>query len=73
MFLPDENRSIYEKEGKNMAEKTIPKDPDREMAYFRFAIIAPVIQGTFPDASAAAYCRRVTQNPLRRPDGTMFR
>jgi len=73
MFLPDENRSIYEKEGKNMAEKTNPKDPGREMAYFRFATIAPVIQGTFPDASVAAYCRRVTQNPLRRPDGTMFR
>jgi transposase InsO family protein len=73
MFLPGENRSTYEKEGKNMDEKTISRDPGREMAYFRFAIIAPVIQGTFPDASVAAYCRRVTQNPLRRPDGTMFR
>ena len=49
-----------------------PKDPDREMAYFRFALIAPVIQGTFPDASIAAYARRVTEKPMTKPDGTMF-
>lgn len=53
-------------------EKMINKDPDRELAYFRFALIAPVIQGTFPDASIAAYCRRVTENPIARPDGVMF-
>jgi transposase InsO family protein len=53
-------------------EKTISKDPDRELAYFRFALIAPVIQGTFSDASIAAYCRRVTENPIQRPDGAMF-
>ena len=53
-------------------EKTINKDPDRELAYFRFALIAPVIQGTFPDASVAAYCRRVSEKPIARPDGTMF-
>ena len=53
-------------------EKTINKDPDRELAYFRFALIAPVIQGTFPDASIAAYCRRVTEFPIARPDGVMF-
>ena len=47
-------------------------DPDREMAYFRFALIAPVIQGTFPDASAAAYCRRITEKPIARPDGILF-
>jgi transposase InsO family protein len=45
---------------------------DRELAYFRFALIAPVIQGTFTDPSAAAYCRRVTENPITRPDGTIF-
>ena len=54
-------------------EKTDHKDPDRELAYFRFALIAPVIQGTFPDASIAAYCRRVTENPIIRPDGTPFK
>jgi len=52
-------------------EKT-SKDPERELAYFRFALVAPVIQGTFPDVSIAAYCRRVTEKPIARPDGTMF-
>jgi transposase InsO family protein len=47
-------------------------DTDREMAYFRFALIAPVIQGTFTDASIAAYCRRVTEQPIMRPDGSSF-
>jgi transposase InsO family protein len=45
---------------------------DRELAYFRFAMIAPVIQGTFADPSVAAYCRRVTEGPIIRPDGTPF-
>ena len=53
-------------------EKSTSKDMDRELAYFRFALIAPVIQGTFPDASVAAYCRRITENPIKRPDGTTF-
>ena len=53
-------------------EKANTKDMDIEMAYFRFALIAPVIQGTFNDSSAAAYCRRVTENPIVRPDGTTF-
>ena len=44
-----------------------------ETAHFRFALIAPVIQGLFPDVSAAAYYRRVTENPIKRPDGTEFR
>jgi len=53
-------------------ENTNAKDLDREMAYFRFALVAPVIQGNFPDASVAAYCRRITENPITRPDGTLF-
>ena len=53
-------------------EKMVSKDPDRELAYFRFALIAPVIQGTFPDASIAAYSRRVTEKPITRPDGVVF-
>ncbi|MGL5254552.1 MAG: hypothetical protein ACRC9L_06125 [Brevinema sp.] len=40
-----------------------------EMGHFKFALIAPVIQGVFPDPSAAAYYRRVTANPLTLPDG----
>ena len=53
-------------------EKTNPNDMGREWAYFKFALIAPVIQGTFPDASVAAYSRRVTSVPILRPDGTTF-
>ena len=48
-------------------EKTVV--PPAEMAQFRFALIAPVIQGLYPDASRSAYYRRVTQKPLRFPDG----
>ena len=51
------------------------KDPetikrDAEVAQFRFALIAPVIQGLFPDASATAYYKRVTASPLTLPDGS---
>ena len=53
-------------------DKSKTKDQDRELAYFRFALIAPAIQGTFPDASIAAYCRRVTEAPITRPDGVLF-
>ena len=48
-------------------DKTNTKAPDRELAYFRFALIAPVIQGTFADVSIAAYCRRVTERLITRP------
>lgn len=47
-------------------------DPAREMALFRFSLVAPVIQRTYSDDSAAAYFRRVASRPLRRPDGTEF-
>ena len=40
------------------------------VAQFRFALIAPVIQDLFPDASKTAYYKRVTENPLKLPDGT---
>ena len=53
-------------------DKTNNTDPDRELAYFRFALIAPVIQKTYTDASIAAYCRRITESPITRPDGTAF-
>lgn len=43
-----------------------------KVAHFRFALIAPVIQGLYPDASEAAYYRRVTKDPILRPDGTSF-
>ena len=41
-----------------------------QIAQFKFALIAPVIQGLFPDASRAEYYRRVTEKPLTLPDGT---
>lgn len=40
-----------------------------EMAYFRFSLIAPVIQGTFTDPSKTAYYRRVTENAFSLPNG----
>lgn len=40
-----------------------------EIAQFRFALIAPVIQGLFPDPSAAAYYRRISQKTFTLPDG----
>lgn len=44
-----------------------------EMAYFRFALIAPVIQGIFPDPTKTAYYRRVTENDLTLPNGKTTR
>lgn len=41
------------------------------IAQFRFALIAPVLQGLFPDASRTAYYKRVTEKPLVLPDGTV--
>jgi transposase InsO family protein len=43
-----------------------------DIAHFRFALIAPVIQGTFFEPSAAAYYRKVTEKPLSLPDGSFF-
>ena len=39
------------------------------IAQFRFGVIAPVVQKRFPDASAAAYFRRVTEQPFTLPGG----
>ena len=44
-----------------------------ELAYFRFALIAPVIQGNFTDPSKTAYYRRVTENELTLPGGRTTR
>ena len=44
-----------------------------KVAQFRFALSAPVIQGLYPDASEAAYYRRITKEPIIRPDGTSFK
>ena len=44
-----------------------------DTAHFRFALVAPVIQGTFFEPSAAAYYRKVTDNDLTLPDGSTFK
>jgi hypothetical protein len=41
------------------------------MAYFKFSLIAPVIQGTFTEPSKTSYYKRVTQNPFTLPDGSI--
>lgn len=41
------------------------------VAEFRFGLIAPVIQGLFPDASANAYYKRIAQKEFTLPDGTV--
>ena len=44
-----------------------------DIAHFRFALIAPVIQGTYFEPSSAAYFRKVTANELTLPDGSSFK
>ena len=49
---------------KNLATAT-------QIAQFRFALIAPVIQDLYPDVSRTAYYKRVTEKPLTLPDGSV--
>ena len=53
-----------------MSKDTEQTKHDAEVAQFRFALIAPVVQGLYPDAPAAAYYKRVTEKPLTLPDGS---
>ena len=53
-----------------MSKDTETMKHNAEVAQFRFALIAPVIQGLYPDASATAYNKRVTASPLTLPDGS---
>jgi putative transposase len=43
-----------------------------DMAYFRFSLIAPVIQGTFTDPTKTAYYRRVTEISFTLPTGKVM-
>lgn len=43
---------------------------DAAVAQFRFALIALVVLGLFPDASATAYYKRINKNPLTLSYGT---
>ena len=40
-------------------------------AQFKFGLIAPVIQGLFPDASRTAFYKRVAGRPIEFPDGSV--
>lgn len=51
-------------------QEPLPTAADIAEGQWRFGLIAPVIQGTFPEQSASAYYRRVTESPLNKPDGT---
>jgi len=39
------------------------------IAQMKFGVIAPVIQGLFPDATKTAYYKRASEKPLTMPDG----
>lgn len=41
------------------------------VAQFKFGLIAPVIQNTYPDASRTAYYKRIAKKPITLPDGTV--
>ena len=51
-----------------MTSNSSSKNPI-DAAYFKFALIAPVIQDIFPDATKTAYYKRVTEKPFTLPDG----
>ena len=52
-------------------------DPDdkrkMEVAHVKLGLISPLLNGTYPDASKAAYRRRVAESPVLMPDGTAMR
>lgn len=54
-----------------MSKETETAKHDAEVAQFRFAMIAPVVHGLYPDASATAYYKRITEKPLTLPDGNI--
>lgn len=43
------------------------------MAEFKLGLVAPAVNGTFPDATMADYFRRIAAEPLELPDGTTRR
>ena len=44
-----------------------------ELAEYKFGLIAPAVNGTYPDASMAEYFRRVSAETVAMPDGTVAR
>lgn len=58
--------------GAILMENTISNKTAIDMAYFRFSLIAPVIQNTFSDSTKTAYYKRITANPFTLPDGKVM-
>ena len=56
-------------EMKNTKKLTDDCDAAIKTAQFRFALIAPPVQGLVPDGSDTAYFMRITKDPLTLPDG----
>lgn len=46
------------------------KEMDTKIALFRYEMIIPVLNRTYPDRSALQYYKRITSVPLQCPDGT---
>ena len=42
-----------------------------QIAQFKFGLIAPVIQDLFPGPSRVAFYKRITENPIEFPDGSV--
>jgi len=56
-----------------MSDNKYDLDAAVQMAHFRFGLIAPVINGTYTEASQTAYFKRVASEPLSLPDGRICR
>lgn len=56
-------------EKKNNQMQADDCDAAIKTAQFRFALIAPLVQGLVPDGSDTAYFMRITKEPLTLPDG----
>ena len=54
---------------KNNQIQAAGSDAAIQTAQFRFALIAPLVQGLVPDGSDTAYFMRITKEPLTLPDG----
>lgn len=55
-----------------MKTKELTLSEAADIAQFKLALISPVLHGLYPDASRAAYYRRVTEKPLTLPDGSVY-
>lgn len=42
-----------------------------EIAQFKFGLIAPAVQGLFPDGSKTAFFKRIAEKPIEFPDGSV--